>query len=315
MKKLYCIIFLGAFVLVMVQTAFVPPKPNTREELGKLLFFDPILSGNRTISCASCHKEEFAFADTVGLSPGVRGRKGLRNTPSAMNGRTQSSFFWDGRAKTLEQQALIPISNPLEMDLPIAAAVKRLNHNARYRKAFQRLFHEAPTRTNLAIALAAFERSLETSDSPFDDWRLNENEEAVNASAKRGYTLFKGKAKCLQCHFGADFNSNEFRNIGLFDGRTLTDSGRAAITKNPADLGSFKIGPLRNVALTSPYMHNGMFKTLRQVIEYYDDPDKVVPHAVGRDTLLLKPLNLSDQEKKDLESFLVSLTDKRFKEK
>jgi cytochrome c peroxidase len=313
MKKLYCLVVLASLVVLLAQTAFVSPEPKTKEELGKILFFDPILSGTRTISCASCHKEEFAFADTVKLSPGVHGRKGVRNSPSAMNGDMQVSFFWDGRAATLEQQALIPISNPLEMDLPVYLAVKRLNKNALYRRAFQNLFHEAPNKTNLALALAAFERTLETSDSPLDDWRLNDNEDAVSASAKRGFALFNGKANCVQCHFGANFNNVEFRNIGLFDGKTLTDSGRAAITKNPADIGKFKIGPLRNVALTPPYMHNGMFKTLREVIDYYNDPDKVVPHAIGRDSLLSKPLNLSDQEKTDLESFLISLTDRRFK--
>jgi cytochrome c peroxidase len=312
MKKLYCLIGLTSFVVLMAQIGFISPIPKTREELGKTLFFDPILSGNRRISCASCHKAEFAFADTVKLSAGVYGRKGVRNTPSAMNGSLEVSFFWDGRAATLEQQALLPIINPLEMDLPIEIAIQRLKRSSFYLQAFKKLFGEAPSKTNLAVALAEFERTLETSDSPLDDWRLNDNEDAVNASAKRGFILFKGKANCVQCHFGPNFNNVEFRNIGLFDGKTLMDSGRAAITKKPGDLGKFKIGPLRNVALTPPYMHNGLFKTLREVIDYYNDPDKIVPHAIGRDSLLSQPLHLSDQEKTDLESFLVSLTDKRF---
>lgn len=313
MKKLSCVIVLTVLEILLVESAFVSPEPKTKEALGKLLFFDPILSGTRRISCASCHKEEFAFADTSAVSLGVHGRKGVRNTPSAMNGSLQASFFWDGRATTLEQQALMPVANPLEMDLPIVTAIKRLNSNSFYRRAFEQLYNQRPDAHNLASALAAFERTLETSNSPLDDWRLNDNENAVSASAKRGFALFQGKANCVQCHFGQDFNSNEFRNIGLYDGETLTDSGRAAISKNPRDLGKFKIGPLRNVALTAPYMHNGMFKTLRQVIDYYNDPDKVVPHAIGRDSLLSKPLNLSEQEKSDLESFLVALTDKRFK--
>ena len=280
-----------------------------------MLFFDPILSGNRRISCASCHKEKFAFADNLALSRGARGRKGGRNAPSVMNASLQGSFFWDGRASTLEQQALMPINNPLEMDLPVKIAVERLNNNSFYRRAFQQLFGDLPDEGSLAAALAAFERTLETIDSPMDDWRLNGNEHAVSAPAKRGFALFQGKANCAPCHFGQNFASNEFRNIGLFDGKALRDSGRAAITKDPRDIGKFKIGPLRNVALTAPYMHNGMFKTLRQVIEYYNDPDKVVTHAIGRDPLLAKPLNLSEQEKIDLEIFLVSLTDKRFRGK
>lgn len=141
---------------------------------------------------------------------------------------------------------------------------------------------------------------------------MNDNQAAVSESAKRGFTLFNGKANGVQYHFGADFNSSEFRNIGLFDGKTLADSGRAAITKKVTDLGKFKIGLLRNVALTAPYMHNGMFKTLAQVFDHYNDPDKRVPGAINRDPLLAKPLGLPQQEKLDLEEFLRSLTDKRF---
>ncbi|MFD1257703.1 cytochrome-c peroxidase [Mucilaginibacter terrae] len=313
MKKLYLILSLSGIVLVLSQSAFTGSEPKTPAELGRKLFFDPILSKTKKISCASCHKEEFAFADTSAMSLGVRNQKGVRNTPSAMNMKLQVAFFWDGRANTLEQQALIPVSNPVEMDLPIKNAVWRLNNSSVYTALFQKIFHEAPNQHNLAKALAEFERTLETSDSPLDDWLINENEKAVSESAKRGYVLFNGeKAKCVQCHFGADFNNTEFRSIGLYDGKKLKDSGRAAITKNMGEIGRFKIGALRNVAITPPYMHNGMFKTLRQVIDYYNDPDKVVPHSINRDSLLAKPLNLTEQEKTDLESFLVALTDKRF---
>ncbi|AUD02088.1 cytochrome-c peroxidase [Spirosoma pollinicola] len=307
---LYCLTALIAFVLV--SATFVTDEPMDKMTLGKRLFSDPILSRNRTISCASCHREEFAFADTSALSLGVFGRKGKRNTPSAMNVRLQANFFWDGRAATLEEQALIPIANPDEMDLPVDVAIKRLNGSKTYRAYFKQVFGELPTKTNLAKALSEFEQTLETAESPLDDWRLNDNEAAMSESAKRGFALFNGKANCVQCHFGADFNSSEFRNIGLFDGKTLADSGRAAITKRAADLGKFKIGPLRNVALTAPYMHNGMFKTLAQVIDHYNEPDKRVPGAMNRDPLLAKPLGLSQQEKQDLEEFLRALTDKRF---
>lgn len=313
MKKLYLILSLTGIVLFLSQSAFIDLYPKTPAELGKKLFFDPILSKTKKISCASCHKEEFAFADNSAVSLGVRNQKGVRNTPSAMNMKLQAAFFWDGRANTLEKQALMPIENPIEMDLPIKTAVWRLNNSPTYVAAFKTVFKEAPNAHNLAKALADFERTLETSDSALDDWLLNDNESAVSASAKRGYSLFIGKkANCVQCHFGPDFNNVEFRSIGLFDGKTLIDSGRAAITKNKADVGKFKIGALRNVAITAPYMHNGMFKTLRQVIDYYDDPDKVVPHSIGRDSLLAKPINLTEQEKTDLENFMIALTDKRF---
>lgn len=296
----------------LLSAAFTADGPTDKATLGRKLFFDPILSRNRSISCASCHREDFAFADTSVVSVGVFGRRGKRNTPSAMNVLLQTSFFWDGRAATLEEQALIPIANPDEMDLPIDIAVKRLNSSRTYRACFKQVFGESPTKMNLAKALTEFQQTLETPETPFDDWRLNDNEAAVSESAKRGFALFNGKANCLQCHFGANFNNADFRNIGLFDGKTLADSGRAAITKKASDLGKFKIGPLRNIALTAPYMHNGMFRTLAEVITFYNDPDKVVPNATNRDPLLAKPLGLNDQEKKDLEAFLRSLTDKRF---
>lgn len=300
-------------LLVCLQSGFRPlQEPETVVQLGEMLFFDPILSIDRTISCGSCHKREFAFADTVKFSEGVFGKKGVRNTPSAMNQNLKPHFFWDGRATTLEQQALMPIENPDEMGLPIDSAVQRLRNKPVYTRAFRKFFNDDPNKENLAKALVAFERTLDTNQSPFDDWRMNENESAVSESVKRGFEIFNDKAQCVQCHFGADFNNEEFRNIGLFDNETLIDSGRAATTKKPADLGKFKIGPLRNIALTAPYMHNGMFATLREVIEYYDDPDKIISNAINRDPLLNQPLKLTEEEKVDLENFLRALTDKQF---
>lgn len=312
MKWLLTILILTTIVTSLVYcTSANSQSPDTIEQLGEKLFFDTILSGDKTISCASCHKPEFAFADSIALSPGVMGRLGVRNTPSAMNVSDQPHFFWDGRAATLEEQALLPIINPDEMDLPIDSAVQRLINNPEYKQLFHKIFKEGPSTKTLAIALAKFQRSLETPNAPFDDWRINDDDKAVNASVKRGFALFSDKAKCVQCHFGTNFNNPEFRNIGLFDGQQFNDSGRSAITKLPEDLGKFKIGPLRNIALTAPYMHNGIFKTLREVIDYYNDPDKIVPHAVNRDSLLAKPLHLTEQEKVDLENFLRSLTGKR----
>lgn len=310
--KTYARLVTAIVTVSLVEVAFTIDEPTDKATLGKRLFFDPILSRNRTISCAGCHREKFAFADTSAVSAGVFGRRGKRNTPSAMNVLLQSSYFWDGRAATLEQQALMPIANPDEMDLPVEVAVKRLNRSKIYRDSFKRIFGELPTKMNLAKALAEFQQTLETPDTPFDDWRMNDNQAAVSESAKRGFELFNGKANCIQCHFGANFNNSDFRNIGLFDGKTLADSGRASVTGKTVDLGKFKIGPLRNVALTAPYMHNGMFKTLAQVINYYNDPDKVIPGSINRDPLLNTPLGLTNEEKEDLEAFLRSLTDKRF---
>lgn len=309
--KIYFIVILLIAGVVVLSNSFCSNAnalPKDDIALGKQLFFDTILSSNKKISCASCHKPEFAFADTSAVSPGVFGRMGVRNTPSAMNLNSAAFFFWDGRATTLEAQAMFPITNPLEMNLPIDSAIERLTKNEFYNTAFQQIFGEKPSVKTLGKALAAFQHSMETGDSPFDEWKTNDSESAVSESVKRGFELFNGNAKCVKCHFGTDFSNTEFRNIGLFNGKNLNDSGRAALTKNTTDLGMFKIGPLRNIALTAPYMHNGMFKTLREVIDYYDQPDKVVGDPVNRDTLLAKPLNLSEQDKQDIENFLRSLT-------
>lgn len=286
-------------------------EPSNKEELGELLFFDPILSRDKSISCASCHKPEFAFGDNVALSFGVDSAQGARNAPSAMNVSSRSFFFHDGRAETLEDQAIGPIENPVEMDLPINEAVKRVNEDAEYAKFFMKIFGKKATRENLAEAIASYERTLETGDTPFDHYMQGE-EEAMSESAKRGQEIFNEKGKCFDCHFGPDFTGDEFRNIGLYNAKDLSDAGRFAVTKDSSDIGRFKVPGLRNIAITAPYMHNGMFRTLREVIDFYNDPKQFVKGSVNIDTLLKKPLNLSEQEKQDLEAFLHALTDARF---
>jgi cytochrome c peroxidase len=311
MKKYIVVAIMSSFVL-FIHASLIDRTPDGKSQLGEKLFFDPILSKNRNISCASCHIPEHAFADTSAVSIGTGGKKGTRNTPSAMNTRLQKSFFWDGRAKSLEEQVLGPIENPAEMGLPINEALIRLRTSEFYRGQFREVFNNEPDRSNLAEAIAAYERTLETSDSPFDNWKFSGDSNAVSAAVKRGFVIFNGKAKCSECHFGPDFTTNEFRNIGLFDGRNLNDSGRAVITGKREDIGKFKVPGLRNVAVTAPYTHNGIAKTLKEVIAFYDNPEKLVKHSINRDSLLDKPLNLTTQEKSDLEAFLISLTDKRF---
>lgn len=287
---------------------------TTEEELGKALFFDTILSRDSSLSCASCHKPEFAFADNTPTSKGVFGRSGNRNTPSAMNMSARNLYFWDGRAETLEEQALGPIENPVEMDLPLSLAIRRLIKNERYAKSFQHVYGEQPNIEDLAKALAAFERTLETSDTDFDKYVSGEDTTLLSASAKRGLNIFNNKGKCFDCHFGVDFTGNDrFKNIGLYNGKDLNDEGRKKISGKAEDLGAFKVPGLRNIAQTAPYMHNGMHKTLREVIDYYDEPDKFIANSINRDTLLKRPLGLTETEKKDLENFLVSLSDERFK--
>lgn len=285
----------------------------TETQLGEALFFDPILSRDSTISCASCHKPEFAFADNTPTSKGVQNRSGDRNTPSTMNMSARNFYFWDGRAETLEEQALGPIENPVEMDLPVTTAVRRLIRNQIYNKAFYTVYGKAPSQDLLASAIAAYERTLETSDTPFDRYLRGNDTNALSASAKRGLNIFNNKGRCFDCHFGVDFTGgDEFKNIGLYNGKDLNDVGRFKLTNNPKDLGKFKTPGLRNIAQTAPYMHNGMHKTLREVIDYYNEPDKFIPDAVNRDTLLRKPLGLTETEKQDLENFLLSLSDDRF---
>lgn len=301
---------LGA--LALLSCAVAPAfASDARAELGRKLFFDPILSSDGTISCASCHKPELAFADNARVSRGVGGAEGHRNTPSVMNSLARVSFFWDGRASTLEEQALLPIENPLEMNLPIATALERLNADPEYAKAFETLYGGPASAKSLGRALAAFQKTLETANSPYDRY-AHGDDEALSEAAKRGRHLFIGKANCASCHSGEDFTSDRFENIGLYNGEDLNDRGRADVTGRETDAGSFKVPSLRNVAVTAPYMHNGMFATLRDVIDYYNDPDTHVRAAKNRDAKLDKPLELSEQESADLEAFMHALTDDQF---
>lgn len=306
-----CIVLVVSLAALRDETAVPYTGPTTAEELGKLLFNDTILSEDYSISCASCHKPQFAFSDTLALSPGVRGQKGNRNTPTAMNVLSRPFLFWDGRAATLEEQALIPIENPLEMNLPADSAVARLTRNPFYAEAFGRIYGASPSRALLADALAAFERTLETGSD--HDRFMNGDSSAISAAAMRGLEIFNVKGKCFECHFGPDLTGDEFRSIGLLDNMNDRDKGRYDISKDSADLGKFKVPSLRNVAVTGPYMHDGSFKTLREVIEYYNEPQKMRPGGLNRDTLLAAPLGLTETEMDDLEAFLKALTAPQFK--
>ena len=286
--------------------------PTTASELGEKLFFDPVLSLDSSISCATCHKPEFAFADSVAISPGVDGAIGRRNAPSVMNIASRDAFFYDGRAISLEDQVHFPIEDPMEMNLKMEALVQRLRNNKNYNTWFQEIFGSAPDKNNIAKAIATFESSLETDDSAFDQY-MNGDRSKMSESAKRGRKLFlSDRAKCFDCHFGPDFTGDEFKNIGLYDEKKYKDKGRFEVTKNKEDLGKFKVPGLRNVAVTGPYMHDGSFATLREVIDYYDDPYRTVALPINMDTLVQKPLHLTEEEKQDLEAFLITLTDSRF---
>lgn len=314
MNAKYKIVFLlviGATVLGL--SAFMDDKDQvqTKEQLGEKLFFDPILSKDRTVSCASCHKPEFAFADTAIFSKGIGGQLTTRNTPGLTNLSGRTHFFWDGRATTLEEQALGPITAAAEMGLTEDEAVQRLKDDATYAAAFQTVFKSVPNKLNMLKAIAAFERTLETANSPYDRY-INGDDHAISAAAARGRLLFISKGNCNNCHSGEDFTADRFKSIGLYNGKDLNDPGRSVITGNQKEIGEFKIPGLRNVALTAPYMHNGKFKTLREVVSYYNNPSAVVKDGINRDLSLDKPLNLTDTEIDDIVEFLKSLTDDRF---
>jgi cytochrome c peroxidase len=299
--------------LVALSLAFATAPLDTPEKLGERLFSDPILSFDSTVSCASCHIPRFAFADTAQFSRGVGGRLGRRNSPSITNMSARAHFFYDGRAATLEQQVLMPIQDTLEMRISLEQVTTRLRRHATYGAVFQQLFGRQADKEALAAALAAFVRTLETADTPFDRW-MRGKPNPMGAAAVRGREIFMNKGKCFDCHFSPDFTGDEFRNVGLYTGRrNLKDRGRFDITGDSTDLGKFKVPGLRNVALTAPYMHNGMFQTLEEVIDFYDSPNQFAPGALNRDSLLAQPLGLSTDEKSDLKAFLEALTDERFR--
>ncbi|MBX2932900.1 MAG: c-type cytochrome [Ferruginibacter sp.] len=304
----------GCVITIVTISSFLNTQTagiKNSAQLGKKLFSEKILSKDSTVSCASCHKPQFAFADTAAFSVGIGGRLTNRNTPSVLNMKNRPYFFWDGRAASLEEQSLMPIKNPDEMGLPIDEAIKRLNEHTEYKKLFLKIFKEQPNAANLAKAFAAYEQTLETVNSKFDDWSNGKIE--LTASEERGRQLFIGdKAKCFDCHRMEDFTDDEFKNIGLYNGKELNDAGLYNITKKESDLGKFKTPGLRNIAVTAPYMHNGKFKTLEQVLTYYNNPDAFVEDPVNIDDALKKPLGLSLQDKKDIIAFLKTLTDKKY---
>jgi cytochrome c peroxidase len=306
-------VFSFLFSIIAIQSSFEVGVfyEMDSKTLGKKLFFDPILSSDSSISCASCHNPQFGFADNKAFSLGVGGKPTSRNTPSVLNMKNRTAFFWDGRASSLEEQALGPISNPDEMNLPIPIAIQRLKNHPFYSKAFKEVFGKEVDSLTLGKALAAFEKTLEIEETRMDLYLMG-NENALNESEKRGLELFNGKAKCIECHFGPDFTNDQFKNIGLFSGNKNEDLGRYLVTKNKKDKGKFKVPGLRNVIYTAPYMHDGRFKTLEEVIDYYNNPDIANPKHKNRDKLI-KTLNLTSDEKKDLINFLKSAsTEKPF---
>lgn len=276
-----------------------------RAQLGKRLFFDPRLSRSGDISCASCHDQKHAFADPRAVSVGVDGRTGRRNASALVNLAWGLTFFWDGRARSLEDQAGQPIENPLEMDLPLTSAVERVRSAPSYVQQFRVAYGTDPSEETLRKALASFVRTLVSGASPYDRFLAGDTD-ALDPAARHGEVLFFNEAGCFHCHpAGALTNEGFFNNGSYVDGG---DIGRKDVTGRSGDLGKFKVPGLRNVAVTAPYMHDGSMATLEEVIEHYDRGGR------GHDSTdpQIEPLGLSPEDKQDLAAFLRALTDDAF---
>jgi cytochrome c peroxidase len=333
----------------MTRAAMPADDPQTPEKiaLGEKLFFDGRLSADGSVACATCHDPARAFSDGRPVSVGIHGRPGQRNAPTILNALYNKTQFWDGRAKTLEDQAAFPIVNPVEMGQPsLDAAVAAVAGVDEYQQAFRRVFGAPPNGPDLLRALAAYERALPSFDSPFDHF-IAGDKNAIDDAAKHGWELFNGQARCNKCHALTEtkrdvtnFTDNDFHNIGIgiirhnvvalatqaqrdIASGHLTDVDRAAIgtnmsvlgrfliTKKEADTASFKTPNLRNVLVTGPYFHDGSQGTLWDVIDHYNKGDGLKNPWLDED---IQPLALTESDIDDLVAFLASLTSPQYKE-
>lgn len=287
----------------------VPPTPE-RVRLGRWLFFDTRLSGDGTVSCASCHVPQHAFSELTPNSTGIRGQKGARKSPGFVNmaWTIYPNFFWDGRASSLEEQALGPIENPIEMGSNHQSMVQTLGKIQGYRPYFKEAFgSEAITKERVAHAIADYERTRMSGNSPVDRWQVSKDESAVSAQVKQGWELFFNKAECNQCHLGENYTDGRFHNLGIgWDAtkKEFKDVGRYAISKKDEDRGAFKTPGLREVAKHPPYMHDGSVPTLEAAVEHYNVGGTPNPWLSTR----IRKLDLSKQEVQALVKFMEALS-------
>jgi cytochrome c peroxidase len=280
------------------------PMTTAKVELGKMLFFDPRLSGNNHWACASCHNPALAFGDGLPTSLGFGDEQPLdRHASTLYNVGYNQHHFWDGRAASLEEQAKMPIQNSREMNSRPEELIKKLSAIAGYRSLFLEVFGEEPTFDNVAKAIATFERTITSKNSRFDRYVMGE-QDALTAQEKRGLILFLSKAACSRCHNGPNFTDDQFHNLGLPQvGPLKEDLGRYGVTQEEKDKRAFKTPTLRNIDLTAPYMHNGVFETLEEVMDFYNQ-------GGGEDALKSEeifPLHLTEEEQNDVIAFLHSL--------
>jgi cytochrome c peroxidase len=310
------------FGTIIVSIAFLqlistPPSHAQTEsplvQLGRQLFFDTRLSSDDDLSCASCHIPEKAYTDGLPVARGHRGKMLSRNTPTLLHLREYLSFFWDGRSSTLQDQIIEVMNNPNEMNMSADELEKKLRRIPGYVEQFNKLFGTEITLSGVTRAIVAFEETLVTERAPFDRFMAG-NPNSLNPSARRGLELFQNKGKCAFCHKGFNFTDSNFHNIGVppranDSGRRNNsnhDEGRMAVTGRAGDRGAFKTPTLRNIAQTAPYMHNGVFETLEEVIEFYNDGGGKNPNL----DIQMEALRLTPREKKDLVAFLKALTGK-----
>jgi cytochrome c peroxidase len=312
------------------------PLTRATIELGRQLYFDTRLSADNTVSCASCHHPEEGYARRTKFGVGINGQEGGRNSPVSFNRILSKAQFWDGRAESLEAQAIGPIANPIEMGNTHAKAVATLAAIPGYKMQFEKIFPNGLTIENVGRTLASFERVVVTGASPYDlaerfkqyarltadDLQELETddpaafktyqmlaaavkEQALSDSAKRGQELFFGqRANCAACHVGANLADEQYHNLGVGMNANEPDLGRFVVTKDPKDYGAFKTPTTRNVALSAPYMHDGSLATLEEVVEHYDKggiPNKNLSAKIVK-------LNLTAQEKADLVAFMKACT-------
>lgn len=299
-----------------------PQRPE-KIELGKKLFFDRRLSGDGTMSCATCHNPEQAFTDGLDISLSYPTTRNWRNAPTLINVAFNKYLFLDGRAKSLEEQALFPMMSAFEMNQNLDFLEEELRSVPQYVEAFKKVFGGEITRERVAMAIAAFERTLISKNAPIDRF-LKGDTNALSDEAKKGYEIFTGKGKCIECHYGVNLTDDRYHALNVPENKEIEndprvastrrfvakvyhyedylnlreDPGRYLITKDKKDWKAFKTPTLREVSKAAPYMHNGVFSTLDEVIEFFD-------RGGGHDNTPLKPLNLTSEEKRQLKTFLI----------
>ncbi len=280
------------------------PPSSAKIRLGKMLYFDPRLSADNSVSCATCHDPAMGWSDAGPTSKGIKGQMGGRRAPPVSNAAYSPLQFWDGRAPSLEEQAKGPIQNPIEMGNTHEAMIRTVADIPGYVEEFKRVFGEGPmTVQQVADAIAAFERTVVTTDSRFDRY-VRGDHDALSKPEKQGLEIFNGKGHCTACHWGPYFSDGRFHNLGVPPKDPKNpDVGRYAVTKNPKDKGAFKTPTVRDAARRAPYLHDGSEKTLESLIEFYNKGGGKDPNL---DPLMV-PLELTKQEIKALVAFIQAL--------